>query len=140
MQYMANASSRNDEYVAVKAYARTSMPHVLREKIAYDRLAKHTETQTGRHHLRQVLDSFRLPSSGADSHLCLVHEPLHASLFTFQRFGGVAKPLSEAIAKAATRYILEALDYLHENTEITHCGKSIPQTSHRDLADTILNS
>ncbi|KAK5169575.1 uncharacterized protein LTR77_005552 [Saxophila tyrrhenica] len=110
------------ERVAIKIYDKMSSQHANREQEAYDLLTKVTRDGPLHHHVRQLLDSFRVTrSDAADPHLCLVHQPLHTSLYSFQRFGGVARPLPESLAKSIIRYILEALDFLHTDAGITHC-------------------
>ncbi|KAK3073003.1 hypothetical protein LTR53_005776 [Teratosphaeriaceae sp. CCFEE 6253] len=71
--------------------------------------------------VRPTLDVFNLAHQNGAEHVCLVHPPLQCTLFAFQRLGGRAIPLPEALAKVFMRSLLEALDFLHTEAGATHC-------------------
>ncbi len=43
-------------------------------------------------------------------------------MFDLQRYGGQARPFPEHLVKDSLRSLLEALDFLHAEASITHCG------------------
>lgn len=59
------------------------------------------------------------------AHVCLVHSPLQATLYAFQRLGGAPRALPEELAKMVMRSLLQALDFLHTEANLTHCGKAV---------------
>lgn len=97
---------------------------VHRERLAYEHLYGGQWTLPGCLHLRQLTRAFEIARSDGPSHLCLVHPPLHTSLFSFQKLHGKIRPLPALLAKHITKYVLEALDFLHREANISHCGKS----------------
>jgi len=119
---LTNSSSTSD-CMAVKVYVRTPRQAINREKVAEAHLAELQTANPGCFFIRQVLDSFELLRSNGDSHLCFVHEPLQISLYSFQRPGRKAVPFSVDLVKPVIIYILKALDFLHTDAGITHCGK-----------------
>ncbi|KAM5532771.1 hypothetical protein V8D89_013568 [Ganoderma adspersum] len=72
----------------------------------------------GRHHVVSFLDHFDHPTS-ADSHICLVFEPLGENLLTLierHKKTGVAVDLVRVIAKQ----LLLGLQYLHDECDLVH--------------------
>jgi serine/threonine-protein kinase SRPK3 len=72
--------------------------------------------------IRQALDVFELVRSDGSVHTCLVNQPLQTTLFEFQRLGGKSRALPEELAKIVMRSLLKALDFLHTEVDVTHCG------------------
>lgn len=111
-------------YVAVKVYIQspTSQPRINREVEAYKHLAIVQSSHVGRRFIRNVVDSFELERPDGSHHHCLAYEPLQITLFDFQRLGGNTKGLPEQLVKGALRHLLQALDFLHTEANIAHCG------------------
>ncbi len=105
-----------------KVYLRTPVGWTNREKATYEHLATLTTKHPGRHNIRQALDVFDIVRSNGDVHVCLVHPPLQSTLFAFQRLGSTPRALPEELAKIAMKGLLEALDFLHTEAHVTHCG------------------
>ena len=112
---------RNDEYVAVKVYLRTPPGRVNREKAAYEHLANLSTTHPG----RQALDIFDISRREGEVHVFIVHSPLQSTLYDFQRLDGAPRVLPEELAKMVMINVLEALDFLHTDANITHCGMAV---------------
>lgn len=119
---------RNDKYVVVKVYLRTPPGRTNREKAAYVHLASLSTTHPGHHSVRQALDIFDLARPEGAVHVCIVHSPLQSTLYAFQRLDGAPQVLPEDLAKMVMRNLLEALDFLHTEANVTHCG--MPVTIH----------
>jgi serine/threonine-protein kinase SRPK3 len=113
---------RESQYVALKVYVRTPPGRVNREKALYEHLADLTTTHPGSQCIRQALDMFDLVRSDESAHACLVHPPLQTTLFDFQRLRGKPQVLPEELAKIVVRSLLQALDFLHTEVDVTHCG------------------
>lgn len=65
---------------------------------------------------------FSFEGTNGDLHECLVHLPLQTTLFAFQRPDGKPRPFPEELAKPLMKNLLEALDFLHTEADVTHCG------------------
>lgn len=113
---------RNDTYVVVKVYLRTPHGRVNREKAAYKHLANLSTTHPGHHNVRQALDIFDLARPEGAVHVCIVYSPLQSTLYDFQRLDGTPQVLPEGLAKMVMRNLLEALDFLHTEANVIHCG------------------
>jgi len=72
--------------------------------------------------MRHAIDMFSLESTSGDVHECLVHLPLQTTLLTFQRPGGKRRPFPEDLVKSIMKNLLEALDFVHTEASVTHCG------------------
>jgi serine/threonine protein kinase len=118
----AHPSSRNDEYVVLKIYVHTPPGKVNREIFFYNHLNTISTSHPGSQHIRHAIDMFSLERASGDIHKCSVHLPLQTTLFEFQRLGGKARPLPEELVKSIMKYLLEALDFLHTEANVTHCG------------------
>jgi hypothetical protein len=116
---------RNDKYVVVKIYLRTPPGRVNREKAAYRHLANLRTTHPGNHNVRQALDIFDLVRPEGAVHVCIVHSPLQSTLYDFQRLNDAPQVLPEELAKMVMRNLLEALDFLHTEANVTHCGMAV---------------
>lgn len=114
----------NDEFVAIKVYVKTSQHYVHLEQLAYDHLSSIQSAHPGRRGIRDLLDWFHLPATDGSRHYCLVHQPLHTTLFDLQRFGGSPRPFPEDLVKGSILSLLETLDFLHTEASMTHCGLS----------------
>jgi hypothetical protein len=79
----------------------------------------------GSQHIRHAIDMFSLERTSGDVHECSVHRPLQTTLFAFQRPGGKSRPLPEELVKPVMRNLLEALDFLHTEANVTHCGMDL---------------
>ncbi|KAL2863743.1 kinase-like domain-containing protein [Aspergillus lucknowensis] len=114
---------RNHCYVALKVYVRSPLAQaqINREVEAYKHLATVQSSHVGQRFIRHVLDSFELERPDRTYHHCLVHEPLQTTLYDFQRLGGNTKALPEDLVRGALRHLLQALDFLHADANITHC-------------------
>lgn len=95
---------------------------VHRERVAYEHLSTLKSSHPGQLLIRQPLDSFSLQQRDGSRHLCFVYHPLQTTLLDLQRLGGKTQQLPEELVKEALRYLLEALDYLHTEASMTHCG------------------
>jgi serine/threonine-protein kinase SRPK3 len=93
-----------------------------REKVLYEHLAKATTTHPGSQIIRPALDVFDLVSSDGSNHVCLVHPLLQTTLFAFRRPRGSPQALPEELAKSVMKSLLLALDFLHTEANVTHCG------------------
>lgn len=113
---------RDYEYVVLKIYIRTSFGRTNREKAAYNHFADLNITQPEQYDVRQALDVFEIERPEGAVHVCLAHRPLQCTLYAFQRLGGAPRPLPEELAKIIMRSLLTALEFLHEETHVTHCG------------------
>lgn len=118
-------SCRNDNYVVVKVYLRAPPGRTNREKAVYEHLANLSTTHPGHHNVRQALDIFDLARSEGAVHVCIVHTPLQSTLYDFQRLDGAPQVLPEELAKMIMKNLLEALDFLHTEASVTHCGKAV---------------
>jgi serine/threonine-protein kinase SRPK3 len=110
----------------LKIYIRTPDGKINREKVAYEHLAGMTTAHSGCLHIRPAIDMFDLTGKIGDSHVCLVHPPLQTTLFDFQKRAGRRRPFPEQIAKPVMEMLLNALDFLHTEANITHCGEFLP--------------
>lgn len=115
---------RTSDFVALKVYVRTPPTMAHRERIAYEHLSTLKSSHPGQDHIRQPLDTFSLHQSDGSQHLCFAYSPLQTTLLDLQRLGGNAQPLPEELVKEVLRYLLEALDYLHTDAGMIHCGMS----------------
>lgn len=79
--------------------------------------------------IRQIIDKFKLAANDGAVHECLVHPPLQTSVFALQCVGGKRRPFPEALAKAQMESLLMALDFLHTEANVTHCGTAIDERS-----------
>lgn len=93
-----------------------------REKAAYEHLNNLSIAHPGCLHIRQTLDMFSLERSNGESHLCLINPPLQCTLLDLQKLGGPCQALPEGLVKLVMRSLLEALDSLHTEADMTHCG------------------
>lgn len=93
-----------------------------REQVAYEHLSNMKSSHPGQLHIRQPLDSFSLQQSDGSQHLCFVYQPLQTTMLDLQKLGGKAQPLPEGLVQEALRYLLEALDFLHTEADMAHCG------------------
>ena len=119
----AHPSSRNDKHVVLKLYIRTPPGKVNRETSFYNHLHTISPSHPGSQHIRHAVDIFSLESTSGDIHECLVHLPLQTTLFAFQRPGGKPRPFPEELVKIVMKSLLESLDFLHTEANVTHCGK-----------------
>lgn len=76
--------------------------------------------------IREVFDSFQMKRPDGTRHECIVHPPLHMSLFGLQRVGGKSTGLSVDMVKTALWNLFMALDFLHTEANVTHGGKVYP--------------
>ena len=93
-----------------------------RELLAYQHLRHLRSSHVGHKYVRELVDSFEVVRPNGNRHQCLVHPPLHITLLDFQRLGGKSTVLPEDMVRGALRYLLQALDFLHTEADITHCG------------------
>lgn len=93
--------------------------------MAYNKLASLRSSHTGHSYIRKLLDSFDVVRPNGNRHLCLVHTPLHMTLRDLQRLGGKPRPLPPDMVKSVLRYLLLAVDFLHVEANMTHCGSWI---------------
>jgi hypothetical protein len=49
------------------------------------------------------------------------------TLWDLQRLGGKPTALPQDMVRSVSRYLLQALDYLHTEVNITHCGRKLYQ-------------
>ncbi|KAG5302383.1 protein kinase [Histoplasma capsulatum G186AR] len=114
-------NTENRDYVALKVYIKTPTQRMNREIVAYSYLRSSRSSHAGRAHVRELLDSFELVRPNGIRHHCLVHPPLQITLWGLQRLGGKPTALPQDMVRSASRYLLQALDYLHTEVNITHC-------------------
>lgn len=116
-------------------YVRTPSGRISREKVTYEHFGNLATTHPGHYNVRQALDIFDLVGTQGDTHVCLVHPPLQTTLFAFQRLSGRPRALPESLVKAVMRVLLETLDFLHTEANVTHCGTAVlPPFSVDDLS------
>ena len=82
--------------------------------------------------LRSCIPDSTIPSKSFDPmgnrHHCLVHSPLQITLWDLRRLGIKSTTFPQDKAKGILRYLLQALDFLHREANITHCGTLIGLT------------
>lgn len=110
--------------MTVKVYVRTSPAIAHRERVAHEHLSTLKSSHPGRSHIREDIDCFSLQQCDGSQHLCFVYQPLQTTLLDLQRLGGKPQQLPEELVKEALRYLLEALDFLHTEASMIHCGIS----------------
>lgn len=93
-----------------------------RELQAYQHLSTIRSSHIGQRFIRELLDSFEVTQPGGTQHHCLVHTPLHMTLWDIQRLGRKPTGLPEDMVKGALRHLLQALDFLHTEANMAHCG------------------
>lgn len=113
---------RKHKYVALKLYVRTRTGTMIREILAYERLRSLRSSHVGQGFVRELLDSFEVERPDGSRHRCLVHSPLHVALSDLQRLGGESTAFPEDMVRGALPYLCQALDFLHTEANITHCG------------------
>jgi serine/threonine-protein kinase SRPK3 len=133
----ADSSAEHDKYVVLKLYVRTPPGRVNRETSFYNHVHTLYTAHPGSQRIRHVIDQFSLVRTSGDVHECLLHRPLQTTLFSFQRPGGIPRPFPEELAKSIMRDLLEALDFLHREANVTHCGTR-PTTIRETKALTLL--
>ena len=106
----------------LKVYVRTPPGKVNRELSFYNHLNTISASHPGPRHIRHAIDTFSFESISGNIHECLVHLPLQTTLFAFQRPGGKPRPFPEELVKHVMKTLLEALDFLHTEANVTHCG------------------
>jgi serine/threonine-protein kinase SRPK3 len=119
----------SDKYVVSKVYVRTQPGRVNRGKSFYSHVHTLCTAHPGSQYIRHVIDQFSLIHTSGDVHECLVHRPLQATLFAFQRPGGTSRPLPEELVKSIMKTLPGVLDFLHTEANVTHCGTS-PAATH----------
>jgi serine/threonine-protein kinase SRPK3 len=119
---LADFFAREGRYVTLKLYIKTPTQTINRELLAYQHLKSLRFTHAGHEHIRELLDSFEIVRPNGNRHHCLVHSPLHITLWDLQRLGGKSTVLPEDMVRSALPYLLQALDFLHTEANITHCG------------------
>lgn len=92
-----------------------------RELAAYKHLGLVKTTHAGTQFVRQLLDSFEIRARDG-KHLCMVHEPLGMSVHTLRKMLSGEK-LSEDMLKSVLKYLLLALNYLHNEGNLVHTGE-----------------
>lgn len=103
-------------------YVRTPPGKVNREISFYNHLDTRTTSHPGSQYIRHATNMFSLESTRGDVQEGLVHQPLQTTLFAFQRPGAKPRPFPENIVKPVMKNLLEALDFLHTEANVTHCG------------------
>ncbi|MCJ1259976.1 hypothetical protein MMC24_007816 [Lignoscripta atroalba] len=121
IRYAFVASTSGHQYVALKVYIKTPTQTMNRELLAYQHLRTLPSSHVGHAYIRELLDSFEVVRPNGNRHHCLVHQPLHMTLWDLQRLGGKSTVLPEDMVRSALRYLLQALDFLHTEANITHC-------------------
>lgn len=101
---------------------RTPPGRVNRERSFYNHLDTLTTSHPGSGRIRHAVDVFTLVHRDGGIHECLVHQPLQNTIFAFQRPSGTPCPFPEGLVKLIMRALLEALDFLHTEADVTHCG------------------
>ncbi|KXT08415.1 hypothetical protein AC579_3809 [Pseudocercospora musae] len=112
----------DSSYVALKVYVRTSPEQANREETVNRHLSGLRTSHPGCFNIRQSLDDFYLHRANGFRHYCIVHEPLHTTMFQFQRLHGTARPLPEGLVKDSMQCLLQGLDFLHNEASVVHCG------------------
>ena len=105
---------RERDYVALKIYIKTPTQRMNREIVAYSYLRSSRSSHAGRPHVRELL----------------IRSNLYDRM-DLQRLGGKPTALPQDMVRSASRYLLQALDYLHTEVNITHCGRCLHQ-AHRN--------
>ncbi|EME41720.1 hypothetical protein DOTSEDRAFT_73941 [Dothistroma septosporum NZE10] len=113
--------SQTGELVAVKVYVRTPQGALHREQVAHEHLASVQSSHPGQARVRQPLDTFDIRHKNGDFHLCLVYQPMHASMLDLQRLGGNPRNFPEDLTKSTLQHLLEALDFMHTEAKMVHC-------------------
>jgi serine/threonine-protein kinase SRPK3 len=93
-----------------------------REVEAYRHLQTGRSSHIGRQFIRQLLDSFEIVQPDGAHHHCLIHPPLHKTLRDLQKLGDKPTGLPEDMVRGVLRHLFQALDFLHTDANITHCG------------------
>lgn len=111
--------------MAVKVLTRTfanSEPTSSRELEVYEHLSKLDSSHIGNAYIRGLYDTFVL-SSQRGIHQCLVHPPMHMSINAL-RMRAMSCKLDEPLLKQTLICLFRALDFLHSEAKVVHCGKN----------------
>lgn len=84
---------------------------VTRELRAYRRIHAVKSSHPGRTFIHPLLDTFDIPRSDGRLHRCLVYPPIVTSLVGY-----------EIDVKAEVHSVLQVLDFLHTEVNMTHCS------------------
>nr|POE62422.1 serine/threonine-protein kinase srpk [Quercus suber] len=107
---------KEQDYVALKVYINSSKVH--REVPIYDHINSLNSQHGGRHHVRQMLDSFEI--TGPDGkHTCLVHEALGMNMDELRELVP-EEMFAPDLVRQTLRDILRAMHFLHEEAHVIH--------------------
>ena len=119
---------RTDLRVAVKIGIQRpadAAPHGDKEVVFYCKInsAAARSTLPGRNSVRGLLDAFLLPGERDCKHVCLVHAPLW---WDVEMVSSMRKPGAWPVdfVRAVIRSVLEALEFLHNECQVVHTGRS----------------
>lgn len=115
---------RSYKHLALKIYIQTPLEYTARnrELAADNHLSTLRNSHIGSQYIRDILYTFELVQPSGFRHRCFVHTPLHFSLLDLQTFRGKAIPLPVDMVRGAIQYLLQALDFLHTEAKLIHCG------------------
>lgn len=108
------------KYVTLKVCERDSI-QTTREVEVYKHLDTTNARHTGRSLVRSALDTFEIRGSES-THQCLVHKPMGKSLSDLQEMRA-SRRFDEELLRVTLAHALLALDFLHTEARIVHCGK-----------------
>ena len=117
-------SHSESSYVAVKVCVKTSLLRggVSTEYKAYEHLTTIKSSHNGQAFIRDLYDTFEIEQADGSHHHCFVLAPMHTSLSGFKKYFKNLGGLSEELLRATLKCVLQALDFLHTEANMTHCG------------------
>ena len=107
-----------NKHVALKVYINCSKVH--RELPIYEHINSLRSEHHGRNHVRKLLKTFNI-NGPHGTHICLVHQPMSIS-FDEVRAGRPGGVISAALIREMFRWILQGLEFLHEEAHVIHTG------------------
>lgn len=107
---------KHDCWVALKIYINASKVH--RELPVYQHINSIQSSHPGKNHVRELFSHFEIEGPHG-KHICLVHKPLGLTLDELKD-EMEAKVVSKEVLIELFRYVLQGLEFLHEEAKVIH--------------------
>nr|POE87759.1 srsf protein kinase 3 [Quercus suber] len=127
-----NDRSKNFVTMKVSTSLRKFPTATDREFKIYEHLASIKSTHPGQSLIRELWDSFEL-TGGAGKHRCLILQPMHMTLLEMMKLN--PRPFNLPLLKMTLTRLLLALDFLHTEAHIMHCGTAYHDPQDDDVSD-----